>query len=215
VPPGYWPRWWAGRPEPSGVGRDVDAGLCYTLNTFELTRAINLMPADAGLRAPAGFMASSDAGRSAAGLGRVVRIAHWRALCAVLGLGPLSGLSVAERIADRDDLTARVAEVIRGSTASELDGALLRAGIPSSGFSMRLRSCSRGRGDEVAVGRARGDGWSGSTCGHPSSSMGALSDPPRAGRRGRRRDEILSELGFTVDDVRRLRRDGVLGSVMS
>jgi len=188
----------------------------YTLNTFELTRAINLMPADAGLRAPAGYgvFATRDGRRLA--LGVSFESAHWRALCAVLGLGLLSGLSVAERIADRDDLTAQVAEVIRGSTASELDGALLRAGIPFEWVLDAAEVVQPWRGDEVAVGRARGDGLEREHLRSPLLVDGrALPIRREPGGVGADAAEILSELGFTVDDVRRLRRDGVLGSVMS
>jgi crotonobetainyl-CoA:carnitine CoA-transferase CaiB-like acyl-CoA transferase len=185
----------------------------YALNAFELTRAINLMPADAGLRAPAGYgvFATRDGRRLA--LSVSFESAHWRALCEVLGLGMLSGLSVEERIADRDDLTARVAEVIRGSAASELDGALLRAGIPFEWVLEAAEVVKSWRGDEVAVGRARGDGLEREHLRSPLLVDGcALPVRREPGGVGADAAEILSELGFTVDDVHRLRRDGVLGA---
>jgi crotonobetainyl-CoA:carnitine CoA-transferase CaiB-like acyl-CoA transferase len=185
----------------------------YALNMFELTRAINLMPADAGLRAPAGYgvFATRDGRRLA--LSVSFESAHWRALCEVLGLGTLSGLSLGERVADRDDLTARVAEVIQGSAASELDRALLRAGIPFEWVLDAAEVVQPWKGVEGSVGRARGDGLARE---HLRSPLlvdgGTLPIRREPGGVGADADAILSDLGCTVDDVRRLRRDGVLGA---
>jgi len=185
----------------------------YALNTFELTRAINLMPADAGLRAPAGYGVFETRDGRRLALSVSFESAHWRALCEVLGLGMLSGLSPGERIADRDDLTARVAEVIQGSTASELDEALLHAGIPFEWVLDAAEVVKSWTGVEAPVGRARGDGLEREHLRSPLLVDGrALPVRREPGGVGADAAEILSELGFTVDDVRRLRRDGVLGT---
>jgi len=71
------------------------------------------------------------------------------------------------------------------------------------------------RGDEVAGGSCAGRRLEREHLRSPLLVDGRALPTARAGRVGADADEILSELGFTVDDVRRLRRDGVLGSVMS